>query len=289
MIYRPISFSPDGSLYSSRSLHQDKPSLASLTPFTATSAETLNASEATIYILRALSGVAADNALKNSLLIRTGGGLVTSSKLSSSSSSNVNPSTYTHTGTEELSNMYSWLDIVGQQLTVVPTPLSSTAESLMLQSSNNNNSFLGNSTMDVLELQHLFSKIGGVRVQSVVKRQNLINEDERENEDSEKTELNDDASYHRLNASKETPCGPLTAYVGSQREAALALCGWSPLLLSSPFEDSMIDPQTGEPFLSIDALASSVPVPLIKTCCLAANSKVGESSEGATTKHTGIE
>jgi len=159
----------------------------------------------------------------------------------------------------------------------------------MLQNNNNNNSFLGNSTMDVLELQHLFSKIGGVRVQSVVKRQNLINEDERENEDSEKTELNDDASYHRLNASKETPCGPLTAYVGSQREAALALCGWSPLFLSSPFEDSMIDPQTGEPFLSIDALASSVPVPLIKTCCLAANSKVGESSEGATTKHTGIE
>ena len=51
----------------------------------------------------------------------------------------------------------------------------------------------------------------------------------------------------------------------------------------------MIDPQTGEPFLSIDALASSVPVPLIKTCCLAANSKAGESSEGATTKHTGIE
>ena len=286
---RPISFSPDGSLFTSRSLHKDKPALAP--PFTATSAETLNASEASLR-LRALSGVAADNALKNSLLIRTGGGLVTSSKLSavssSSSSSNVNTSTSTHTGTEELSNMYSWLDIVGQQLTVVPTPLSSTAESLMLQSSSNS-SFPGNSSMDVLELQHLFSKIGGVRVQSVVKRQNLINEDERENEDYEKTELNDDASYHRLNASKETPCGPLTAYVGSQREAALALCGWSPLL-SSPFEDSMIDPQTGEPFLSIDALASSVPVPLIKTCCLAANSKVGENSdEVATTKHTGIE
>jgi hypothetical protein len=304
MLFLPAAFSADGSLFIARSPHNQEEKIENggciLAPFSVKSAETLNANEAILKV-RAFSGVTAENSLKNSHIIRTG------RLISNPAPSGVNTNTRIHTGTEELSNMYSWLHVISQQLLVTPSPLSSTAESLM--SKTKKYLHLGNPSMDVLELQHLFSKIANAndhhsssssssssslnRITSLNEEEveeDVDNEEEEEEEEKRVKGRNNDIYFSKLNVSKETPCGPLTAYVGSQREAALALCGWSPLLASSTFVDSMIDPQTGEPYTSIDALAASVPIPLIKTCCLAAKNLEFEGGElVAATKHTGIE
>jgi hypothetical protein len=59
--------------------------------------------------------------------------------------------------------------------------------------------------------------------------------------------------------STELPCGPLEAFISTDRQRALAMCGWSDLCSSAT-------DATAASAVSLEALASLIPVPIVQDC-----------------------